>query len=410
MVQKPLQTLILFWLAWVLILFGFQIIADQRYDPNRPDRALSWTPDETGRRSQRDKIYLTEPFMNHQVSWDSEFYLSIAVVGYDDPAVLTVNVDGKDLSLNHAFFPFYPILIRVLSVPLSVLGMNPIATATLAGVLISIFGGLFACFALYYLVTDEWGEPDDGIRTAYYLLIFPSAFFLSAVFTEGLFLALCLWCFVFLRRKQFLFAGIVAGFATWTRATGALLILPIGIAWVQAVGWRNLVKPDVWLTREHLTRLLVIALPIGAYLIWRVALGESFELVEDNWFGRSLGNFERTRDRWHEAIQAFLEGDNPQMRVYYGLEFTSVLAVFVAGLFMLRRYPGIALFSVLALLLGMGTSSPQSLIRYVLTTPILMLFLGRLGRNTVFDRAWVMSSILLLGMLVFLFAEDMWVA
>ena len=52
------------------------------------------------------------------------------------------------MSLNYAFFPFYPLVMRVLAVPLSVLNLTPIATATLAGVIVSLLGTLGAMLAL----------------------------------------------------------------------------------------------------------------------------------------------------------------------------------------------------------------------------------------------------------------------
>jgi hypothetical protein len=47
--------------------------------------------------------------------------------------------------------------------------------------------------------------------------------------------------------------------------------------------------------------------------------------------------------------------------------------------------------------------------RYILTAPVVFLFLGRLGKNDAFDRIWTILSILLLGVLSVLFAVDFWV-
>ncbi len=91
----------------------------------RPDRALEWTVHETARNSQNGKPYLLDPFMNEQVSWDSEFYLSIATVGYDDRDVAWVEVGpGRLLSMNYAFYPFYPLVIRIVAAPLKLLNTD----------------------------------------------------------------------------------------------------------------------------------------------------------------------------------------------------------------------------------------------------------------------------------------------
>ncbi len=140
--RRSLTLLCSMWLAWAVILIGFQTLVEARMEPKRPDYALEWTPRETGRTSQHDKPYLIEPFMNRHVSWDSEFYLSIAVVGYDDPAVRLVQIPGqRPLSMNYAFFPLYPLMMRAVSLPLRALfALNDIATATLAGVFVALLG------------------------------------------------------------------------------------------------------------------------------------------------------------------------------------------------------------------------------------------------------------------------------
>ena len=75
-----------------------------------------------------------------------------------------------------------------------------------------------------------------------------------------------------------------------------------------------------------------------------------------------------------------------------------------------RRYPALSLFSAGVLFISLTSGSPQSLIRYVLGVPALYIALGRLGKHAVFDRAWSLVSILLLGMQAMLFTFDMWVA
>jgi hypothetical protein len=199
------------WLGWAVFMLVFQGLIQARFGLKPPDYALEWTDTETMPGSQDDKIYLNEPFLNAHVSWDSEFYLSIAVGGYEDPDIRRLNIPWGDdtsrsgpwpfvvpasaggvhqgISLSYAFFPFYPFMIRILSVPLSLIGLSSIATASLAGVLISLVGTLLGMLALFELVSDELGE-DGGLRAAFYLIIFPSGFFLAQIYTEGLFVGL----------------------------------------------------------------------------------------------------------------------------------------------------------------------------------------------------------------------------
>ena len=100
------------WLAWVIIVIGFQAWMSARIRPQWPDSALSWTTSETGPSYQQGQKYLLEPFMNDQVAWDSEYYLAIAVGGYDDPATDLVGPPGNQFTKSYAFLPFYPLFLR----------------------------------------------------------------------------------------------------------------------------------------------------------------------------------------------------------------------------------------------------------------------------------------------------------
>lgn len=404
--RSTLQSLFFIWLAWVAIIIGFQTFVEARMEPRRPDYALTWTPSETARNSQRDKPYLMEPFMNRQVSWDSEFYLSIATVGYDDPDIRVVNIPGREgLSMNYAFFPFYPLLAGAVRVPLQLLGLSAIGTSTLAGVLVSLVGTFFGMLALYDLSRSH-DDHQTAMRAVFYLLIFPSAFFLAQVYTEGLFIGLAFGALALMRRNRLAWAALLAAFATWTRAIGLALVLPLAITWLQEAQWWN----TRTISRRQILRGLLILAPVGAYVLWYLALGEQFALVEEHWFGRGLFDFQRFFEGLKAATAGITDGGNNQMRAYFLLETASVLLATAACLFTLRWYPGPALFSLLALLVTVTSGAPQSLIRYVLVLPSIYLFLSRLGRNIAFDRAWTTLSLLLMGLLVTLFTFDMWVA
>ena len=83
--MKSTRMIVVIWLAWAIIVIGFQAWATGRIDPKYPDRAQEWTRQFTKEGYQAGHVYLLEPFMNNQVAWDSEYYLAIAVGGYDDP-------------------------------------------------------------------------------------------------------------------------------------------------------------------------------------------------------------------------------------------------------------------------------------------------------------------------------------
>lgn len=412
--QHPVRTLVLIWMAWLVILLAYQAIVPMRLNLRRPDYVLSWTPAETEARSQDDKLYLNEPFMNAQVSWDSEFYLSIATVGYDDPAVRAVPpeyswqerqfcVAGRDApcySLNYAFFPAYPYLARLVGFPLRALRLTPIATSTLAAVIVSALGTLGAMLALYDLTKGELGEA-GGLRAAFYLIIFPSGFFLAQVYTEGLFVGAAFGCLALLRRKQWIGAGLLAVLATWTRTVGIALVIPLAIAWLREFDWKHV-------DRAMIVRSLVVVAPLAAYLVWRFsAWGQTFTLVEHLFFGREPLALQRSFALWSDAWKT-LFSDNAQGKVYYAVEFAAIILGVVACLWTCRSYPGLALFGLAVIVISLTSGGAQGMHRYVLAAPSVFLVLSRLGKNEVFDKGWTLLSTLLMGLYATLFAFDMW--
>jgi hypothetical protein len=407
--QHPGRTIVLIWLAWAITLIGFQNIVSKRLQPERPDRVLYWTPSETGPHSQEDKPYLMDPFLNTQVSWDSEFYLSIATVGYDDPLVRAIWIPddgGKVFSLNYAFSPFYPFVIHMVRVPLLLLGLTPIATSTLAGVLVSLLGALGAMLGLYDMVRPELGH-DGGIRAAFYLLIFPTGFYLAQVYTAGLFLGLTFGSIALVRRKQWLGASLLAVCATWTRPAGGLIMIPLAVAWLREVNWNKLTfRPFPW---ETIGKGLLVLTPLAAYLIWQYSyLGTAFQIVEHNFFSRDILALTRSWRVWRQALLS-LWSHNSQTVIYYSMQLSAILVGVTACLLTLRRYPGWALFGLAVIAVPLTSGLEQGMCRYVLAIPSIFLILSRLGKNIVFDRAWTLASILLMGLCATLYTFDMWV-
>ncbi|MGB8645564.1 MAG: mannosyltransferase family protein [Anaerolineae bacterium] len=410
---QSLRTLVLIWFAWAIILIGYQTLVPARLQLQRPDRALFWTATETTATSQNEKPYLMEPFLNSQVSWDSEFYLAIATGGYDDPQVRAVGPNGFHYSLSYAFMPFYPFVMRIVAFPLRIFGMNPIATSTLAGVLVSLLGTLAGMIALYDIVRDELGEA-GGLRAAFYLVAFPTGFFLAQVYTEGLFVGLAFCSLALMRRKHRLWAALLAICAVWTRAVGVALVIPLALPWIREGEWMDL---DLeWKQLYHngvpwrgVGKALISAAPVLAFFVWRYSpQGVGFDFIEGTYFGRGIFALGSSFVNWQNAFQS-LWGSNSQMAVYYLIEFAAIALGFIACWQTRKRYPEIAWFSLAVILLSLTSGPAQGMHRYILAAPVVFIALARWGANAAFDRGWSLASILLNGLLALLFTFDMWV-
>ena len=95
---------------------------------------------------------------------------------------------------------------------------------------------------------------------------------------------------------------------------------------------------------------------------------------------------------------------------YIALEFIALALAVVSCIWLLRRMPGVALFGLAVIVLSAGSSSAQGMDRYVLAVPAIFLMLAWFGRREVFDRAWVIGSTLMMGLLVMLFTFGFWVS
>jgi Gpi18-like mannosyltransferase len=405
MAPRSIRNIIILWFAWIFILLGFQAWTAMRFQVRHPDYALEWTPIDTATTYKLRKPYLNEPFMNQQVAFDSEYYLSIASVGYNDPKVTSGVINGQRLPLNYAYLPAYPYAVKVVAFPLKVLGLDPIATATLAGVIVSVLGTLGGMLALFDLARDELAD-DGAWRAVFYLLVFPAGFFLAMVYTEGLFVGLAFGALALLHRKQWLWASLLAVCATLTRAVGVALVIPLAWGYIRTGYWRGIQLSHAGLKPLGLAMLTLS--PLLAYIIWRLSpLGQLFTLVDEEYFGRQLLDLGASFHGWVSAARS-LFGTNPQTAAYYMAEIGATLLGILACIFTWRRYPEVTIFSAAVIFISLTSGYPQGMHRYVLTAPALFLFLGRLGKHPAFDKVWTILSMLLMGALALLFAADMW--
>ena len=135
------------------------------------------------------------------VRWDSSYYVFTAQHGYE--------ALGQT-----AFFPFYPLVMRA------------VATVTysevVAGVLVSLVSFAVALVLLHRLAGIDFG-PAVARRTVWLIALFPASVFFSAVYTEGLFLALSVGAVYAARRGSWAWAGALGGMAALTRKTGVLI-------------------------------------------------------------------------------------------------------------------------------------------------------------------------------------------
>lgn len=201
-----------------------------------------------------------EPLSRAMKAWDAGWFLHIAEHGYgDEPGA-------------PAFYPLYPLLLRLGG---DVLGGHPV----LAGFLLSFPLTLCAFALLYALARLHVGE-EKASRAVLYLALFPTVFYLHALYSEALFLVFALGAFLAAERRRFTVAAALAG--------GAMLTRPLGIAVLVGVVVFALGNPA---RGAALRRLSIAPAVFALYPLVLAAQGRSalaFVTAEAHWRDTSL--------------------------------------------------------------------------------------------------------------------------
>jgi hypothetical protein len=185
--------------------------------------------------------------------WDSYWYLLIAQHGYAVAPATT-------------FYPLYPLLAAIVGAPFGF--------ALIGGVIVSLAALLAALYFLHRLVTLELG-PELATRTTLLLAFWPTAVFFSAVYTEGLFLALSIGSIYAARKGNWAWAGIAGGLTAATRPVGFVLIIPLVLLYLygpRSDAATPVMRIRAWAPRYRpqlsLLWLLVVPAGIGAYMLY----------------------------------------------------------------------------------------------------------------------------------------------
>jgi len=173
---------------------------------------------------------------NLPARWDAGWYLGIAMNGYRyDPAN-----PGQQ---NVAFFPAYPLLMRVAGVFLGGHAnqyegrYSSAARLVWSGVVVNLGALALALGYLFRMVRAAAGR-DAALSAITFALVYPAAFVFNAPYSEGLFLLASLGAFYHFTRAQLSSAALWGGLAGLTRPNGFLLAAPLlAIALARSGPW-----------------------------------------------------------------------------------------------------------------------------------------------------------------------------
>jgi hypothetical protein len=295
-------------------------------------------------------------FLNIWGVWDSIYYVTIASQGYDKSGIL-------------AFFPFYPLLMSLLN--------YIVGNAYVSGLVISNLGLLVTCAYLYKLASLD-GDKDTALRSVKYLLLFPTAFVLSGVFTESVYLALIVASFYYAKKGKWYIVGILGLCLAMTRSIGVLVFIPMLYEYLKASGFKlNRIKPDI-------AFLLLIPAGLLLFMAYNIHIAGdplAFIHAESEW-GKQVGN----------PILVLLQG-------VIGLKPNALFALAVLGILTIfYKEIGFSYWIVGAYsILVPALASVGGMHRYTSVIFPLFILLAKLFKDTRLDFIAVISLALLQG-------------
>lgn len=348
---------------------------------------------------------------------DSWWYVNIATKGYNTGSV-EAGAQG-----NVAFFPLYPMLVKMAAVLTG--------NVFVAGILVSNLAFLVALAYLYGLVRHEFDEP-TAARAVFYLAAAPTAVFFSALYTESVYVALVCATFYYARRGAWDFAALAGALAAATRNTGVLLAVVIaleglhqgGVRFRPAQLWAGSRRATLRLWITHLLaqirpalaawRSLAMAacVPLGllaymAYLSNTFGDPLAFIHVQATW-GRTAGAGGATKlvSRVIELLHIgprFWAGEvNPKTLLELICTLGFAPLVLAAAL---KLRPAYATYTVLTFLVPLATGTVASMNRYILMLIPCFMLLAHWGRRDWVDRLVVAAFMPLMAYLAIVFSH-----
>lgn len=285
---------------------------------------------------------------------DAWFYRSIAMEGYDR-------------SERVAFFPLFPLLVRVTHV-----------SFPLGGMLVSNLAFACALLLLGAVAMKSGASEEDAGRAMFYLAFFPTSYFLSLPVTEAVFLAVSLAAVLCALEGRWWAAGLFGALATGTRVAGILLIPLLLLLPGRRISkfWLALVPAGLVAFMWHLQRVT----------------GDPFAFmhVQTRW-GRTFSM---------SALVAQLRNFSEPWN-FVALNLAAALLLIGVGVhLLLRREWAFGVYTLTTALLPLSSGSLQSIARYAVVAFPLFLWLAVRGRQPAWDRAILAINITLFGWLI----------
>ena len=327
-------------------------------------------------------------------NWDTSWYMSIVQHGYHF-------VQGKQS--NAAFFPLYPLLVKIFS-----FYTNNTTIILITGFALSNIFCLLACFYLYKLVKIDYSES-IAFKSVLFLLIYPVSFFFSIFYTEGLFLFLIVATFYYARQKNWPMVALFGFFLPLARSIGIFVLIPLVIEYL------DLNSNDLELTKRFFINnfqkikvdiLYLLSLPAGAvaymsYMYLKFGNPLIYLQAQIPW-GTKFSSIITTWNNYHQ---------NPSPAFYGSIYKAIIILVLMIVIYLISQKTRLSYVVYLLVFLFFYLSSNALLSIPRLVSVLFPLFIGLAifsEQSRLREYAIIIASVMLLTLMTILFVNGYW--
>lgn len=285
--------------------------------------------------------------------WDAVHYLRIADVGYSG-----YTEDGNFTNL--VFFPLYPLFIKIVSVI--------IPNQQIAGLFVSAlcFGG--GVVYMYKLACMDFNKRAAQLSVIF-MSIFPFSFFFGGIMTESLFLLTSTMTLYYVRKHNWIAAGICGFLTALTRSVGVFLIFPATVELVEEYKLIGRLKDLKYVFGIILKKWIwLLLLPTGfvVYMLINYAVSgnalDFLRLQNVIWTHESKLFFKTAASLWD-----IIKNYSPDLTsAAFGAGLVMTILVYVITVAGMRFQRGMyTAWSIIYLIVCLSISWPISLGRYI---------------------------------------------
>ncbi len=362
-----------------------------------------------------DLISHVPNFIQDSANFDGVNYLHIARYGYG--------------LYQQAFFPLFPLLIHIFSFVTN-------GNYFIAGFLLSNVSFLIGIIVFKKYLQSIGIKPKEIFWVFLFLLLFPTAFFFGAVYTESLFFLLFVLVLYFLQKRQYWLVSICCILASFTRLIGIFLCIPIFFTVIVQqqrlhTFWQK--RKFTYQNLRHFlptcgkTMVLIFSPLLGlliymGYLVYTVHNPLAFYSTQSNFnAGRSTTSLILLPQVYYRYLNIFIHAQPNLIYWVAVLEFfifNLVLLVLLYDLWALRQQKnllnrlsliGLNLFSLINIVLPTLTGTMSSVPRYALLSLPFFIRLGLIN-NKVIKGTLLILFIALYIILLALFTQGYFVS